>query len=317
MPVPVLKVLRAGLMTTLQDLGRGGYQRFGVSPCGAMDPFALRSGNRLVGNPDSSPCLELTLVGPDFLVLADGLFAVTGGKVRVSLAGEPVPLWQAFSARRGDLLHLGVIRPGARCYLSTAGGFESERVFGSAATDSKAGWGGVEGRALVKGDVVWRAVENPPTPGPIRTVRPQLLEAYHNPGLLRVVWGPQSEHFNQKNRKTFLASQFQVTPASNRMAYRLSGPPLKAEPPEILSDPIPPGSLQVLPNGQMALLMADRQTIGGFPKIAVVISADLPKAAQLNLGESVRFLPVTLDLAHQLLLRQEEDLSTSIVEATD
>ena len=309
----VFRVLKPGLLSTLQDLGRHGFQRLGISPGGAMDTFALRLANRMVGNPDDSVSLEITLAGAEFEILRDCEVALTGADLSAHLDARPLAACESFFARAGQLLVFSHRRRGARAYLSVAGGFFAQNVLGSGSTDLRNGWGGVQGRRIQRGDEL--SVQQPQ--GTNRSsswaVRPEVLVEYYNPFLLRVLECPQSKLFGIETKQQFLAAEFTISADSNRMGYRLEGPRLVAPDRELISEATPAGAIQVLPNGEALLLMADRQTVGGYPKIAVVISADLPKAAQLGPGHRVRFQTASLEEAHQALAQQEKRLNLELL----
>jgi antagonist of KipI len=311
---PVLRVHKPGILSTLQDLGRAGYQRLGISPGGAMDAFALRLANRLVGNPEGSVGLEITLAGVELEVLRDCEVAITGADLGAHLDSKPLECWANSFARAGQHLVLSKRRRGARAYLGVAGGFAADRVLGSGSTDLRNGWGGLQGRKLQRGDMlsVQSAVETGRRT--LRGAHPEVSIEYRSPFLLRVLEGPQAGMFSREDRRRFMAEEFRIGANSNRMGYRLEGPRLSVPAREMISDAIPMGAIQVLPNGEPLLLMADRQTVGGYPKIAVLISADLPKAAQLCPGQRVRFQEVSLDDAHQALVQQQERFRLDLME---
>jgi len=311
---PVFRVLKPGLLSTLQDLGRHGYQRLGISPGGAMDAFALRLANRLVGNPNDSVSLEVTLAGAEFEVLRDCEAAVTGADLSAHLDSKQLACWENFFARTGQLLAFSQRRRGARTYLSVAGGFVAQNVLGSGSTDLRNGWGGLQGRRLQRGDELFLQLPARTDRGSLWAVRPEALVEYHNPFVLRVLECPHSELFGNETRQQFLAAEFTISADSNRMGYRLEGPRLGTPDRELISEAIPAGAIQVLPNGEALLLMADRQTVGGYPKIAVLISADLPKAAQLCPGHRVRFQEVSLPEAHRALVQQEKRQNLELLE---
>lgn len=313
MSAPVFRVVKPGLLSTLQDLGRAGYQRFGVSPCGAMDVFALRLANRLVGNPEGSVSLEMTLPGTELLAMRDCEVALTGADLNACLDSKPIESWENFSIKAGQRLSLSQRKRGARAYLSVAGGFAAEHVLGSGATDLRNGWGGLQGRCLQRDDVLYVLDATRSSSRFLLRVRPEVLAEYRNPFLLRVLEGPQSDLFPDATRRQFLAAEFRVGAKSNRMGYRMEGPRLCGPGGDMISDATPQGAIQVVPSGEALLLMADRQTVGGYPKIAVLISADLPKAAQLCSGHRVRFHAVSLEQAHQALVRQNECLRMDLL----
>jgi antagonist of KipI len=311
---PVFRVLKPGLLSTLQDLGRTGYQRLGVSPCGAMDAFALCWANLLVGNPVGDVSLEITLAGTELEVLRDCEVALTGADLSAHLDSKPIACWENSFARTGQHLVFRQRRRGARAYLSVPGGFAVENVLGSGSTDLRNGWGGLQGRQLQRGDELVMQLTGRSDKCSLWAVHPEALLEYHNPFLFRVLECSQSALFGNETRRQFLAAEFTIGVDSNRMGYRLEGPRLGSPERELISEATPTGAIQVLPNGEALLLMADRQTVGGYPKIAVLISADLPKAAQLCPGHRVRFQAVSLEEAHEALARQQERLRLDLLE---
>jgi biotin-dependent carboxylase-like uncharacterized protein len=284
----MLELVRPGLLVTVQDLGRPGLGRFGVSPGGAMDPLALRVANRLVGNPDGAPALELTGPGAELRFLAAGSFALAGADLGAELDGQPVAPGQTHRAGPGAILRCPRRVRGARAVLALAGGIEGPPVLGSASADLDAGLGG--GR-LARGQRL--AVGAPAAPGPA----PELGFAYDDPFRLRYVAAADPD-LSPGTATAFAGAAYRISDRSNRTGYRLTGAPLTvAAAADRLSAPIAPGTIQLPPDGQPILLMADRQTIGGYPILGHLIAADRPKAAQLWPGDEVRFLPVSLDEA--------------------
>jgi biotin-dependent carboxylase-like uncharacterized protein len=273
-------VVRAGLLTTVQDLGRTGWGRFGISPSGAMDPLALRVANRLLGNDDGAPALEIT--GPGVELRADGT-------ITFALA------WGCATAAAGALLRFRARRRGARAVLAVPGGFQVTPVLGSVATDLDAGLGGGRLPAghqlhVTRAQALRRAPVSPP-----------VLSAYDDPFTLRFIPEQDRDVLDQA-RALFLQGTFRVSDRSNRTGYRLSGDPLPTSPaPQRLSEPVAPGTIQLPPDGAPILLMADRQTTGGYPRLGHLIAADRPKAAQLWPSDAVRFTSVTIDEAHRHL----------------
>ena len=311
---PVLRVIQPGLLSTLQDMGRRGYQSFGVSPGGAMDTLSLRLANLLLENETSSLSLEITLSGLELEALSSCQVAIAGADLSATVRGVRVPMGQGLELRSGDRLSFSKRVRGARAYLAIRGGFCGESVLGSESTDLRQGWGGMEGRALKKGDYLFRKLRDSSFGVPSRAlgIGPAVMRHYADPFTLRVVEGPQWNYLSGIVAKRFFESEFQIRSSSNRMAYTLAGPSISTVRKELVSEPLSMGSLQVFPNGELALAMADHQTIGGYPKIAVVISADFPKAAQLMPGHRIRFVTVSLKDAHRALLDQEGDLLHSI-----
>lgn len=302
--VPLLRVESPGLLSAVQDEGRWGHQRDGMVVAGAMDPFAAAAANLLVGNPRGAAVIEITLLGPSLRALADVRLALCGGDLSPSIGGPPAPVWKTFTLREGQALTFGRRRSGARAYLAVAGGFQVPAVLGSRATFLRARLGGFEGRALKAGDVLEGVRQDPPRTE--RGLRPADIPDYAQPAILRVLPGPHSSAFTPSGSDTFFSSTYAVSPQSDRQGYRLSGPAVaRVGAADLLSEAMPWGGIQVPPDGSPILLMADRQTTGGYPLVGVVISADLPRAGQLAPGDSVLFESVTLAEAHEAALRQE------------
>ncbi len=304
-----LLVRRAGLLTTVQDLGRFGFGRFGVSVSGALDPLALRVANRLVGNPEGASALEITAVGPELEFSSPTRFALAGANLSPVLDGTPIEVWRSYRAEGGSVLGFGARRQGARSILAVAGGLALPRVFGSAATDLEGGLGGVDGKPLRAGQTFALGETGE---SPLGSAGPAILHAYADPFELRFVPDDDSP-LGPGAIEVFTASRYRVSERSNRMGYRLLGPPVAAEiPADMVSEPIPPGAIQVPSGGQPILLMADRQTVGGYPRLGTLIAADVPKAAQLWIGHSVLFRRVTIERARQALTELESWLERAV-----
>jgi len=295
----MIEILRAGPLATVQDLGRPGWRDRGLSLCGALDEFALQAGNLLVGNAPGAAGLEFTLGAATLRFHADTCIAVTGADANASLDGHPLRPWWRQRVRAGQTLKLAAPRERMRSYVAMAGGLDLLPTLGSLSTDLKGGFGGLDGRALRDGD---RLPLNPTPALPARAVGirpPDWTPA------VRVLPGPEHEDFTAAAREAFWASDWTVTPQSNRMGYRLAGPVLERERgEELASHGVLPGVIQVPPSGQPIVLLADAQTTGGYPKIAVVIRADLWKLGQLRLGARLRFVPCTRDEAVAALREQ-------------
>jgi biotin-dependent carboxylase-like uncharacterized protein len=292
---PALRVVEPGPFTTLQDLGRVGYQRFGVPVAGAMDPVALAIANLLVGNAAGTGALELTLAGGTFEVEAAAARVALAGDFDLRIDGQAAVPWRAYRLGRGQALEVRASRGPARAYLAVAGGFAVAPVLGSVATHTRAGMGGLNGRALHAGDRLPLALDAP-GPDPDLALppgdRPPVAD------VARVVLGPQADHFTDEAVETFLAAPYRLSALSDRMGARLEGPPLAhAKGANIVSDGVAAGSVQVPGSGLPLVLLADRQTTGGYPKVATVIGADLPLFARLRPGEAVRFAAVTVEAA--------------------
>jgi len=298
---PVFEVLQPGVLTTIQDLGRTGWQRIGLGTAGAMDRFAIQVANLLVGNPRGEAALEIGLGGLRLRCLEDRVVAVCGADL-----GAGLPLWKSVRVRKGEELHFKSAVRGAWAYLALAGGAAAETILGSKSTCLRAKLG----RALVKGDVL-RAGPPGPSVRDGRGLLPADIPATPDVVSLRVVLGPQEGMFREESLQDFLSASFEVTPQSNRMGYRLAGPALRhRESADILSDAVVTGSIQVPADGQPIVLMADRQTTGGYATIATVISTDIPAMAQARPGAKVTFRSVSVDEAQTLAIDVEKTLST-------
>lgn len=288
------EVVRPGLFTTVQDAGRPGHRAAGVPGGGAADAHSLRLANLLVGNPEDAAALELTLVGPELRVTADVVVALAGADF------PGLPRWKPVRLAAGTRIELGAARRGCRGYLAVAGGIEVPRVLGSRSTYVRAGMGGFSGRALRTGDRVPLAPVERAFRGSWR-IDERVLPVDTNEQVLRYVPGAQAAEFSLG-----AADEFRVRTQSDRMGVRLEGPALRrAGGEELPSGPVLPGTLQVPPDGQPILLLADAQTLGGYPQLGHVITADLPRAGQLRPGDRVRFQPVSLEEAHAARARRE------------
>lgn len=301
-----LHVIRPGLLTTVQDLGRYGHQAFGVSVAGPMDTFSHRLANQLVGNAVEAATLEITLIGPELVVEAGTTMAIAGAQFDVTCDDRPVTIGASFGVSRGRRLKFGRIQQGARAYLAVAGGVQTPAVLGSRATHLVSRMGGLDGRALVAGDRL--PIADEPQARPTRKSAGLMLPTKGR-ALLRVMAGPQAEWFQADALKTVAGVSFRISPQSNRMGYRLQGPPLpRLHDDELISEPLGIGAIQVPSAGEPILLMADRQTAGGYPKIGYVISADLPLAGQLAPGDFIEFSLCSRQEAVAALIARERQL---------
>ncbi len=298
-----IHVLRPGLLTTVQDLGRPGYQRYGVSVSGAMDRRALLIGNRLVGNPDEAAGLECTIQGPELRFEEAAVIAVTGGDLSPVLNGEAVPVWKAVEVQAGGVLAIGRRRSGARTYVAVAGGIDVPAVLGSRATHLRSRTGGAAGQPLTRGQTldIGRRNRSPVIP---RCAPPAIIPPYHTTPTLRLVRGPQFARLSPQAAATLTSRRFAIAPESDRMGYRLVGARIVIDSvTHTISDASPPGSVQVPPDGRPILLMADHQTTGGYPIVGVVCSLDLSLAAQLMPGDHLGFAFISPEAARTEILR--------------
>jgi antagonist of KipI len=303
--MPSMTVVRGGMLTTVQDLGRWGHQHLGVPVAGPMDWYSHRLANRLAGNSDDAPALEITLVGPELTPSGDVVCAIAGASFDITVDEAHVPTNAAFVLRRAATLKFRARMRGARAVLAVRGGFGVPPVLGSCATSLISRMGPFGGRALSAGDVLPIGSDEGPGGAAGRQ-----LPMPEGGARLRVVAGPHQFRFTDAAARALHTSRFTVSPDSNRMGYRLHGAVLaRADEAEMLSDATPIGSIQVPPSGLPILLMADRQTTGGYPKIATVITADLPIAGQLAPGDWIEFVPCTRDAAIDALRRREAALS--------
>lgn len=298
---PVIEVLDGGLLTTVQDGGRWGFQSVGVPVAGAVDPAAMQAANRLVGNRPDAPLLEITLTGPTLLFHQDALVAITGADLTPGIAwpdGQQweLPGWTAVYVPRGSYVYFAGRRSGCRAYLALAGGLRVPPVLGSASTCLAGGFGGYEGRPLQAGDcLVGEGDQGNASLVAGRCWPAEVRPAYTDRPVVRVLPGPQWQQFTRQAQEAFLSATYRVLPASDRVGLRLQGPALSRRwQSEVISSGVTVGSVQVPASGQPIVLMADRQTVGGYPQIAVVIGPDLPLLAQLIPGDQVSFRRVTL-----------------------
>ncbi|RFU70286.1 biotin-dependent carboxyltransferase family protein [Peribacillus saganii] len=306
-----LEIIKPGLLTTIQDLGRKDYQIYGISTCGAMDPFSSRIANILVGNNEVEAVLEVTLVGPKIKFIHDGLIAITGADLSSRLNGETIPLWKSIKVSKGDILDFGPIRYGCRSYIAVAGGIDVPQIMGSKSTFIRGGYGGLDGRKLQKGDTI--SIDGSKLNTSLITSRklpPSYILNFEEDRKVRVILGPQLEAFTKDAIEDLFLTPYKISIDSDRMGYRLEGVPLThVMGADILSDFITAGSIQVPGSGQPIVLMSDCQVTGGYTKIGVVIGVDLPYLAQKKPGDYVRFEKIGIAEAQRLWKKQEQILS--------
>jgi len=296
----MIEVVRAGLCDLVMDPGRPGWGALGVPAGGAADPAALAAANRLVGNDAAAAGLEITLSGPLLRFPAGGVVALTGARFAAARSSGAAVAWnETLVLAAGETLSLGPAQTDCRCWLALRGGLAVPPVMGSRSTLLPGGFGGHQGRALQAGDALpWT-----PAVGEIRLLRTHPPVAPHN-GTLRVVAGPQAACFDDAGLAAFFASPYRVDPASDRRGLRLHGPAVTHARIELASQGVLPGAVQVPPDGQPIILGWDGPVTGGYPVIAGVISADLPRLAQLRPGDTVRFVTIELEEARALAAGQ-------------
>jgi antagonist of KipI len=308
-----LVVLRKGFLTTVQDLGRVGWRQFGVSAGGALDINALRAANLLVGNEEGAAGIEMTFGGLHLRFNDERIVAWCGGEFDVRLGSTQFSAGHAAFLTKGDELTFNQPKTGCRCWLAISGGIDVPVVLGSRSTDLRANFGGHDGRALVDGDELplgssrQRAAATDEKISSWSASAEWTQTARRQP-ILRVSRGKHWSCFNNSVHFALTTMDFEVTVDSNRMGVRLEGPEMKRnDEADLISEAVAPGTIQVPPSGKPIVLLGDCQTIGGYPKIAHVITVDLPIAAQLRPGDRVRFREVSLADAHRLLFERERD----------
>ncbi|NMI05205.1 biotin-dependent carboxyltransferase family protein [Paenibacillus sp. SZ31] len=324
-----IEVIRPGLLSTVQDEGRTGYRRYGIHPGGVMDTFAARAANMLVGNSRHAVVLEMTMTGPELRFQESQLVSLCGADLTATVDHMPVPLWRPVLVRAGSVLKFGPCRHGLRVYLAIAGGIAVPEVMGSRSTDLKTGLGGVEGRALRVGDLLSTGENSGEAQGWMQRMERKVEESaldhrmlapawflsererpdYYGRSVIRVMESKDSLLFSQESLVQFYVEKYVISPQSDRMGYRLQGSRLELEQPlDRLSDAVTYGTVQVPPDGQPIILMADHQTIGGYPVIAQVARVDMPILAQAKPGTRIAFEQITHDQAGQLYMKQERNM---------
>jgi antagonist of KipI len=317
----VIQVLEPGLFTTVQDLGREGFGPMGVSASGAADKISLRMGNRLLANHQGAPGLEMTLLGGTFAFPDGAVLALAGSDFGATLEEKPIELWRAHVAKPKQVLRLGPTRSGARCYLCVQGGIEVEPFLGSASTHILSGLGGLEGRALRKGDELKIGTRYVKSLAPFSASKPdrewalspRTMEVLEPRKVIRVTDGPQSGWFSEGAKKAFYESTYSVAEDSNRMGIRLQGAAIPTPAGgEMISEGVALGAIQVPEGGQPIILFVEQQTTGGYPKIANVISADFHRLGQLRPRDEIRFQRVEPRGARSMLAFQEMVLENDL-----
>ena len=309
MSTPIFEVLKPGFLTTVQDRGRFYYQCMGASLSGALDSFSHRIGNFLVGNSEDAAGLEMTVAGPTMRILQDTWIAITGANISPKKDGLPLSMWTSVKVEEGNIISFGPLKEGCRGYLAVRGGISVPLVMGSCSTDLRLKEGGKEGRPLQTGDLLEIEPSESRYEFIEKALSPEWIPCYGSNPTLRVIMGPQARYFDKETGiKTFLESEYVVTPKANRIGYRLDGPAILHK--EGLEASIPteaccPGGIQVPEDGKPIILMVE-QNGGGYIKIATIISSDFDLIAQLKPGDKIRFGKISVAKAHQILKKREK-----------
>jgi biotin-dependent carboxylase-like uncharacterized protein len=308
--VEAFEVLEPGILTTVQDLGRYGFSQFGVPPSGALDSFSFRVGNLLVGNREEEACLETAIMGLKLKALREVVIAITGGDLFPTLNEEPSDMWRTHLLVEGDVIMFKRVQAGCRAYLAICGGFVVPKIMGSRSTYLSGRFGGMDGRPLRRGDILYML--DIPIPLDKLGIRfpSDGIPPFEKEVFLRVIPGPQDHHFTENGFQTFYYTLYQVTPQCDRMGVRLEGPRIERRSDveeSIISEGLISGAIQVPGDGKPIIILTELVT-GGYTKIATIISTDLPKVAQLKPGDRVRFEPISIEEAHRILRGQEEQL---------
>lgn len=313
-----LTIIKPGLLDTLQDQGRAGYSRLGINRGGVMDRYAAQVANMLVGNEAREAVIEIHFPGAQFLFEQNTLISITGGNFNALLNDEPVPLWHPIVVRKNTVLHFPKLQNGSRCYLAVHGGFCVSKWLNSYSTHLKAGAGGFHGRKLEKGDEIPFKESNIYFAGLLKSGKEyEALKwgvdtgsTYLHPNEIYFIEGNEWAQLTYQSQKAMLEDNFTIHPFSDRMGYQLKGVDLKRDQNiELVSSAVSFGTMQLLPSGQLIILMADHQTTGGYPRIGHVISAHLPKLAQLRPSDVIHFIKTDVANAEQLLIAQQQELN--------
>ncbi len=302
-----IRVLKAGMLTTVQDLGRNGYQSQGFSVAGVMDVRSFKIANLLLDNPENEAVLEFTLIGPTLQFTSETIIAITGGDFQPTINGNPAPMYTALYMNRGDILKFGSARTGSRGYIAFSSYLDIPVVMGSRCTNLKSKIGGFKGRKLHDEDYISFRIKRRYLPF-FLSRKLDLDEFDQEEAELRVVLGPQCDMFTKDGIHTFLSETYMVTSDFDRMGCRMEGPFIASKNgSDIISDGIAFGSVQVPSHGKPIILLADRQTTGGYAKIATVATVDIPKLVQRKTDHKIRFKAITVEEAQKLYLEEEKE----------
>lgn len=302
-----IRILKGGLLTTVQDLGRTGYQSQGFGVAGVMDVRSFKIANLLLDNPENEAVLEFTLIGPTLEFTSATIIAITGGDFQPSVNGEPVPMYTAIYMNKGDILKFGSARTGSRGYVAFSSYLDIPVVMGSRCTNLKSKIGGFKGRKLMADDYIGFRIKRRYLPF-FLSRKLNINEFDQEDATLRVVMGPQDNMFSKQGIETFLTNEYTVTSDFDRMGCRLEGPFIAPKTTsDIISEGIALGSIQVPSHGKPIILLADRQTTGGYAKIGTVATVDIPKLVQRKTDHKIRFQAITVQEAQKLYLEEEKE----------
>ncbi len=306
----LIKVIKPGFQSSIQDLGRYGYSHLGISASGAADTVSLRLGNLLLGNDQNSAAIEMTLVGGEFFFDSETIIAITGSDFQPALDEIQIPLWETVFIKSGQTLRFYATQSGARCYLCIKGGFVVEKIFGSASTHLLTGIGGYKGRSLMKDDEI-NFIGSDTKNFKQQRVKKEIVNEIISNNKIFVTKAPQSDYFSTETLELFSSSTYTVTEEANRMGLRLIGLKVRQiENKDIITEGVSLGAIQVSHNGNPIILFVEHQTTGGYPKIANVISAHLHKVGQLRPRDEIKFSFVSIEEAYKLRMDLESLIST-------
>ena len=304
----IIEILDGGLLTTIQDTGRYGFQKFGIPISGAMDSQSIKSANILLDNPINAACLEITVIGPKIKFLNDTFISITGANISPKINNQTTKMWESIKIKKGDILEFKELLDGMRAYIGFSGGIDVEKVMDSRSTYIQGNLGGFKGRKLETGDILKSFENNDQSSMHLRKYKPLIYGHEHE---IRIILGPQNDYFSAESISTLLNSEYKISLESDRMGYRLDGPPINhIDTPDIISDGTPNGAIQIPGDGIPIILLADRGTTGGYTKIATVISSDLPKLGQALPGDILKFNVITIEEATKLIKSHYQNLQS-------
>ncbi len=312
-----LSIIKPGLLDTIQDMGRYGYSHWGINPGGVMDRYAAQVANMLVGNHINEAVIEIHFPGAQILFNQNALISITGGDFSPSLNDQQLPLWQPLVIRKNTVLQFPKLKSGSVCYISVHGGLSADKWLSSYSTNLKAMAGGLSGRQLKKNDeiffkenaIYFAGLLNEENNMRVLHWRADVSKTYQSPNEIFIIKGNEWQQLNGTSQYDFIENSFIIHSSSDRMGYQLRGTHLQLSNPfELISTGVNFGTVQLLPDGQLIVLMADHQTTGGYPRIGHVISAHLPKLAQLRPSDSIQFKLIDIDSAEELFFQQQKEL---------